>query len=247
LYLRVLERHRLRAYALAGVLAAVVIGVTAQPFHLALPLKLAAERLRLQADGQWFGAAKGLRAVEYHGYVRARERGSFLSMQGPELNPKRMRLQGLPNRLASDVPVVEISRQRDQVNDLTMLPEHTRFDYHFNISAASRLQVTINQFYFPGWIIRIDGKEWPWFLPSEGPVGREQVGDRKAVTVDARGRMVIAIPHPGHYQVRAWYDGPPGWEARNTLMAILTLLLLFVYHVRKKLLGRLEGMRRGQG
>lgn len=71
--------------------------------------------------------------------------------------------------------------------------------------------VVIRQLYFPGWRVEIDGTA----VPQETLV----------MHVRGDGQMVVALP-PGKGRIVAYFDGPPGWRTRATVVAIVTTALI---------------------
>lgn len=72
---------------------------------------------------------------------------------------------------------------------------------------ASPAEVIVNQFYFPGWRVRLNGMEMP----------DERL--RNQLTPD--GRIRVIIPSTESYHLEAWYDGPPHWRMRSVLVALI--------------------------
>lgn len=69
-------------------------------------------------------------------------------------------------------------------------------------------EALLNQLYFPGWRVWLDGKEVP-----AGDLERFLLPD---------GRMRLFLPATAVCELEAWYDGPPGWRLRSVL-AILVI------------------------
>lgn len=112
-----------------------------------------------------------------------------------------------------DRPIATVDRLDCAIAEFA---DHNPYQIHFQIHAASPLSMTINQLYFPGWRVMVDGGRLP------------DAELRKNLRPD--GRMVIKLP-VGDHELRAWYDGPPGWPWRNALVAgILLLYLWFIRH-----------------
>lgn len=86
-------------------------------------------------------------------------------------------------------------------------PYHIR--YQFDADTAS--PVIINQFYFPGFAVRLNGK-----LISDEKLKNRCLPD---------GRMVIVVPSGKDQTLEAHYAGPPGYRIRNLLLGIGALLI----------------------
>jgi|GEM_PF-3193232 len=76
--------------------------------------------------------------------------------------------------------------------------------------------IIINQISFPGWIGYVNGKE---LIAAR----KENWMEKPSATKDAYGRIQIFFPRPGHYEIEAYYDGPPYWWLRNIVMVIALL------------------------
>ena len=82
----------------------------------------------------------------------------------------------------------------------------------FVVEASQALDVRINQIYFPGWRVLIDGQD----------VDRATLERRLPVD----GRIVVALT-TGRHRLEAFFDGPPGWRVRDGVI-VLALLLFAV-------------------
>lgn len=96
----------------------------------------------------------------------------------------------------------------------------------------------LNQLYFPGWKILINGQEVPW----KAAVGRHR--EQETVSASPDGRIQLALPQLGVYRIEAWYDGPPGWLARNIAVAATSTALILALWLILKANG---GATRGRG
>ena len=63
------------------------------------------------------------------------------------------------------------------------------------------------QIYFPGWKVFLDGQP----VPSE-----ELEGNLNEI-----GLMTVPLAVPGRYVLEAYYEGPPGWQVRDLLIALV--------------------------
>jgi hypothetical protein len=110
--------------------------------------------------------------------------------------------------------------KRDTV--LELLPSHS--PYHLKvrgITAAKPTTVVIDQFYYPGMRVLVNGRR----------LNTAEITDR----LGNDGRMVVVLPASSNVVLEGYYDGPPGW--RLHLMAItlwfVTLGLIVIYLWRK--------------
>jgi hypothetical protein len=92
------------------------------------------------------------------------------------------------------IPILELSGARS-----TPLTGDDSFLIHRRIEVATPITAIINQLYFPGWRVEVDGYDIPSAFLRR--------------TLDAEGRMTVALG-VGTHTLRARYDGPPGWRFR---------------------------------
>jgi hypothetical protein len=92
------------------------------------------------------------------------------------------------------IPILQMKDARDSA-----LPGDDSFLIHRRIEATAATTVTINQLYFPGWRVELDGTDLP--------------AAQLRRTLDREGRMTVALG-PGTHTLWASYDGPPGWRFR---------------------------------
>lgn len=91
--------------------------------------------------------------------------------------------------------------------DVSESPESTPYRLDASVRCDSNHLATLQQFYFPGWCIEVNGRR----LADD------------AVTPDELGRMRFPVP-AGTSHITAWYDGPPFWRTRTACAAIIALL-----------------------
>jgi hypothetical protein len=103
-----------------------------------------------------------------------------------------------------------------EVSQGTALPVSgsTSFKLDYQIDADHATSVLIRQFYFPGWRVDLDNQT----------LSRETL--ERALT--PQGLMTVVVQSPGPHHLRAWYEGPPLSVARNAIVALLALSLIFV-------------------
>jgi hypothetical protein len=120
-----------------------------------------------------------------------------------EFDPRTMKL---PDEPRGDTPLMAAAEPAR----VTPMHDSNRHHLRFRLEAAGATRVTIHQFYFPGWRVRIDGSD----------VADERLN--AALTED--GRMTV-LASPGSI-IEAFYDGPPGWRLHAVLVLVCTLLYL---------------------
>ncbi len=103
-----------------------------------------------------------------------------------------------------------------EVRQGTALPssDSTSFKLNYQLEASLPTSVVIRQFYFPGWRVDLDNQT----------LSRETL--ERALT--PLGLMTVDVASPGRHSLRAWYEGPPTWAARNAIVALLSLSLTLV-------------------
>jgi hypothetical protein len=102
-----------------------------------------------------------------------------------EFDPKWMLVRPVPR---GDKPLIT------SLDPVEYLPGHSEHRIAARIVAQKETGVRLNQFYFPGWHVEVNGAE----------ISDEEL--RAAATED--GRMLIPVP-AGTSEIRAWYAGPP--------------------------------------
>lgn len=107
-------------------------------------------------------------------------------------------------------PLLNILEKKTAKSIGKHFPDSTRFHLHAEIINSEEIGVLINQIYFKGWKVFVDGKVIPSAVLERG------------LTQD--GRMLIHLSEEGSHTIRAFYDGPPGALFR-TLMIGVSLVL----------------------
>jgi hypothetical protein len=115
------------------------------------------------------------------------------------------------------MPLVEISQGSAQP-----MGDSTSFKLNYQLDAALPTSVLIRQFYLPGWRVDLDDQT----------LSRETL--ERALT--PMGLMTVTGISPGRHTLRAWYEGPPSWRARNAIAALvsLSLTLVLVWFARRR-------------
>jgi hypothetical protein len=85
-------------------------------------------------------------------------------------------------------------------------PAHTPFRLDYTLHGEKPVVLTINQIYLPGWKIMANANEI------------ERLDIEQSLLPD--GRMQLRLSS-GKWRLRAWYDGPPGWQLRSVLIVAL--------------------------
>ncbi len=122
----------------------------------------------------------------------------------------------IPKTAASHPPTVPRgNKPMLLVSDLTCriaeYPESNPHHMRYSISSENPQLIMINQLYFPGWKIILGDRE----LTAAALL--------KHISDD--GRIQIDMPAGENIYLEAFYEGPPGWYARNILIGIVFMLM----------------------
>ncbi len=102
----------------------------------------------------------------------------------------------------------------DGPNSIKAFPDNSPFRIHYSIEVDAPQSALIQQCYFPGWRVELNGV-----------VIREQELSTK---LNDWGLMTVSIP-AGKSELLAYYDGPPGSNVRFTVMLISVLAFLLIH------------------
>jgi hypothetical protein len=99
--------------------------------------------------------------------------------------------------------------------------DNSEYRLHYQVKAASRVVARINQLYFPGWKVMVNGKTISSLFLE------------KNISEDPR--IFFVLPGAGDYEIEAFYDGPPGHFKHNIINAFLMTVLgvVLVYYRRE--------------
>jgi len=101
------------------------------------------------------------------------------------------------------------------------LPGHSPYHPRVrSVTANDSASVVIDQFYFPGTRVLIDGCK----------VSPAEITDR----LRNDGRMVVAIPAGSNVVLESYYDGPPGWRLHLLVVVLwfIALGVIVIFHRR---------------
>lgn len=93
---------------------------------------------------------------------------------------------------------------------LEALEESSPYRMRYRIENSEPVNLLIEQLYFPGWKVLVDGREIP----------RQKLEQK--LTID--GRMMVHISSPGSHTFEAFYEGPPGWKVRDLIIGFVVLV-----------------------
>ena len=90
---------------------------------------------------------------------------------------------------------------------------------HYSLETPNSLTIRINQYYFPGWSVFINGK---------------RVDDKFLLDNLSPEQLIQLKLSKGKYDIKAWYDGPLGWRGIAFMPLIgAGLLALFLFLTNK--------------
>jgi hypothetical protein len=148
---------------------------------------------------------KGYRELDpfsrQHPLVALRDR-EFTTANANEFMPRTARIPEHPTARGRDRVV--------QAEGETLFHEVAGHSaYHINCWVGGRSgAVVINQLYFPGWRVRLGGKD----------LSEEDL--KQALLPDGRMRVPVIVADGEWRPLEAWYDGPPGWRIHCLLVAL---------------------------
>lgn len=170
-------------------------------------------------------AIVGFAAIYYHAMFRASPRlfdlvdgtKRLLSWQGAQLVlndglrtirkfPEDFSGQGefMPRWAPSKIPEAREGPALVSEGSLTFSPTTTEYRIDATVEADSAHKVVLQQLYFPGWHVEVNGRPLPF----------------TALKPDAAGRIEFEVP-AGRQRVVAYFDGPIYWRARTAISLVL--------------------------
>lgn len=168
--------------------------------------------------------ADRLQPFDYYRVIPEQERSWLMTAtHNKEFTPRLARPDELPNRYVYGIPIAQFAAPPQKESTLMETPDSTPYHIRLRLDLRGVDVVRLNQLYFPGWKILINGQVVPW--AASLPQAEER--DRVALP-SPDGRILLAFPQPGVYRIEAWYDGPPGWLARNVGVAATSTVLILV-------------------
>jgi len=101
------------------------------------------------------------------------------------------------------------------------LAKNSPYHIHYKFSNTQTIGLRINQFYFPGWKVILNGK----------------VIDSKVIeeNLDPSGLMSIIVEVGDNQIIEAYYDGPPHRRMRTAIVFILSgVLLVLLFRTKRE-------------
>ncbi len=123
-----------------------------------------------------------------------------------EFLPKTVRKPGALVPRRGDIPIVEALGEAR----VEPLEGNTPYRIRYLVVSPEPVDVRINQLYFPGWRVLVDGRD----------VGSAALEAK----LPDDGRILVALP-PAAHRLDAFYDGPPGWRVRDGAIGLVLVLL----------------------
>ncbi len=163
-------------------------------------------------------AADTLVPLEYEPYKQSLEARGFLTFQASnELLPRAAQMDRLLDRNIHPIPAVQPAGEGVEV---TLLSGDSApwFPIRAEVKVArENAAIFINQLYFPGWSVKVNGAETKPHMEESGI-------------------MRLEFARLGTYTVEAVYEGAPASKARNALIigVALSATLLYALTTRKR-------------
>lgn len=146
----------------------------------------------------------GLYPLDYHQSLPDIERNTLIYANGDnEFLPKTADFDALTNRLATASPIASLAGGE---GTLSIHSDGEKSPITLQVTSPKETTLIIHQLYFPGWKVEVEGQNTAIHPTPEG---------------------FISLPlASGEHHIQAWYDGPPHWQWRNAVSALLLLLLV---------------------
>jgi hypothetical protein len=137
---------------------------------------------------------------DYH--ARALQNRTLTATTEDDFRPHTARTTGPPTGRGQG-PLVETAGDAE----VRELPGSSSFRIRYSVTTKDKPALaTINQLYFPGWRVEVDGAK----------VADTEL--RELMLPD--GRMQLRLPPKSTQTIEAWYDGPPFWRWQAALVAL---------------------------
>ncbi len=149
------------------------------------------------------------------------------TFQGSDIfQPITSNMRGLPNRFEQHVPLVQMPSRKDA--RFSYRPLETKGEIAISVEVKTveePVTMVVNQLYFPGWEITVNGQR----LPLNKTV------ENVSYELSRNGLIQLSFLEPGSYAVSVEYAGPPYWMRRNILMLVFSCWAVarFRRHLRR--------------
>ncbi|MDH5638201.1 MAG: hypothetical protein OEZ04_06890 [Nitrospinota bacterium] len=103
---------------------------------------------------------------------------------------------------------------------LESAPGNSKYHVQYTARIKSASRIRINQIYFPGWKVTVDGEDI----------------DADTLRKDSEKKVVINFQlEPGAHEISALYEGPPYWRERNVIIFLVVMAHIGVsMYVRRR-------------
>jgi hypothetical protein len=198
------------------------------------PFNLAHAHPAINRIAAFFEVPEGM-IVDYQRTKQMLDNERFSSFSATdELRPRTALRKGLHNRFKYGIPVAMVESSADaSPNNVELAIQRQGLPWRISLAVSIPMQykippaIIINQFYFPGWIVRINGTP----LRLGGSNVALPNGSAAYLRLSPNGLMRINITDPGQYVIEAYYDGPPGWPLRNAIGVALLICMMVTFYV----------------
>lgn len=204
-YLRWKFRHPHTQRGLVAGLFVIIVLAGHRPFHLLETLQAVAYEVGAQPE-EWplFDDINTLRKVDYYKVIRRQQR-DWMSQTGTnEFHPRTMRLDDdMPNRIFEQVPIAFFRNDElGKKGELHFDPESTLHRIRLTARPNQEMTLIINQFYFPGWKVQINGVDMKWNKRLRGPAYIDPQTGRKREDLGAESESQEAAVEQAERQTR---------------------------------------------
>lgn len=151
--------------------------------------------------------------LDYEEFRAAKELSFENMTHTDEFRPKGAGLRGLmPRNPASPIATTSAGSILDIKFNLADI------DIGLEVVSSDPATVRINQFYFPGWRVAVDGNV------IQSCTRKRSVSDSATCDLDANGRIQVRLPHSGTHLVQVQFAGIPGSTLPDLATAAALLL-----------------------
>jgi len=113
-------------------------------------------------------------------------------------------------KLRGNTPLVNLTPRESIIESKESTPYHIRY----KISNKEKVEVTVNQLYFPGWRVILNNRDIPRRVLEK--------------YISTEGLIQFPIIQPGNWELEAFYDGPPGWRTHTLIMGIVLFIIVII-------------------
>lgn len=151
--------------------------------------------------------------LDFAAFRASRERTFENMTHTDEFMPRRAVVEGLHARRESDPIAFALKPAAIRVRF-----NRAGIDIGLDVAAEGPTTIVVNQFYFPGWVVEVDG------VPAARCRTTAVAANLPMYCEGRNGRIAIRLPYGGEHFLRAVYEGVPGAIARNIICTVVVLI-----------------------